>query len=228
MMTLDLANNTSIELPSLEDIELYKQLREIAISFNHKLVEQLPKSAIKECAKKLGMFKHNTLVVSCEDEVSVLMDYCLFHFRINKINVISRRLLMSPPATDSIEMELLESMQKAYYSILIIEKVFKNKGVLVFDAVNEKDIFLIDLNLSKSAEAGMIFASHVIPIGQFYRSSGAMLPIPDSLFEDEIAAIVEKFFTKNQVLSPAQEALFAAQVIRAALKADVMENVRYL
>jgi hypothetical protein len=47
------------------------------------------------------------------------------------------------------------------------------------------------------------------------------------LFEDEIASIVEKFFTKNDILSFAQEALFAAQVIRAALKADVMENVRY-
>jgi hypothetical protein len=227
MMTLDLADNTQIQLPSVKDIEHYNQRREIAIPFNHKLVEQLPKSAIKECAKKLGMLHRNTLVVSCEDEVSVLMDYCLFHFRINKVNMISRHLLMSPPAKDSIEMELLETMQKAYYSLLIVEKVFENKGVLVFDAVNKKDIFLIDLGLSISADAGMMFASHIIPIDQFYRTSGAMLPIPDSLFEDEIASIVEKFFTKNDVLSPAQEALFAAQVIRAALKAEVMENVRY-
>jgi hypothetical protein len=227
MMTPDLADNTQIELPSAKDIERYKQRREIAMTFNHKLVEQLPKSAINECAKKLGLLQRNTLVFSCEDEVSVLMDYCLFHFRINKVNVISRYLLMSPPAKDSIEMELLETMQKAYYSLLIVKKVFQNKGVLVFDFVNEKDIFLIDLGLSISAKGGMMFASHIIPIGQFYRTSGAMLPIPASLFEDEIAAIVEKFFTKNDILSPAQEALFAAQVIRAALKAEVMENVRY-
>jgi hypothetical protein len=226
-MTPDLINNPPIELPSAQDIEHYKQQREIAIPFKLKLVKQLPNSAIKECAKKLGILKHNTLVLSCEDEVSVLMDYCLFHFRINKVNVISRYLLLSPPAKDSIEMELLETMQKAYYSLLIVKEVFQNKGVLVFDAVNEKDIFLIDLGLSISADTGMMFASHIIPIGQFYRTSGAMLPIPSSLFEDEIAVIVEKFFIKNDVLSPAQEALFAAQVIRAALKADVMENVRY-
>lgn len=221
------SNLTTIELPSSKDIEHYKQCREIAMLFNPKLVEQLPKSAINECAKKLGLLQRNTLVFNCEDEVSVLMDYCLFHFRVNKVNVISRYLLVSPPEKDSIEMELLKTMQKAYYSLLIVKKVIANKGVLVFDYVNEKDIFLIDLGLSISADTGLMFASHIVPIGQFYRTSGAMLPIPASLFEDEIVPITEKFFTKNDYLSPAQEALFAAQVIRVALKADVMENVRY-
>jgi hypothetical protein len=205
-MTANLANNAQIELPSAKDIEHYKQLREFAIPFKHKLLEQLPTSAIKECAKKLGILKHNTLVFGCEDEVSVLMDYCLFQFRINKVNLISRYLLISPPEQDSTEMELLEAMQKTYYSLLIVKEAFKNKGVLVFDLLNEKDIFLIDLGFSNTADVGMMIASHIIPTGQFYRTSGAMLPIPASLLKDEIEAIVEKFFTRNDVLSPAQEA----------------------
>lgn len=45
-MTPDLINNPPIELPSAQDIEHYKQQREIAIPFKLKLVKQLPNSAI--------------------------------------------------------------------------------------------------------------------------------------------------------------------------------------
>ena len=72
-----------------------------------------------------------------------------------------------------------------------------------------------------------MLAGNIIPIGNFYRTSGAMLPISPSLFEDEISLIVEKFFTKNETLSPSQKDLFASQVIRAALRANATENIDY-
>lgn len=222
-----LENNTPVEIPNKKDIERYKKLRAAGKAVNKILVKQLPKSAIQECGKKLGILKNKILLLSHESEIDVLVDYCFFHFRINKINVISRFLLMTPPEKDSIEMEALDAMQKACYTLLIVKEAFENKGVLVFDIIKRKDFFLIDLSLSLSAEAGMMFAGHIIPIGQFYITSGALLPIPHSLFENEIIPIVRKCFSKNDVLSPAQEALFAAQVIRSALKAGVLEDVEY-
>jgi hypothetical protein len=65
------------------------------MDLNARLVKQLPRAAIEECSKKLGILKKGTLILDSEDELAVLMDYDLFHYRRNGINVVSRR--MNPP-----------------------------------------------------------------------------------------------------------------------------------
>jgi hypothetical protein len=210
-----------------EALRYYQELRSAGRELNDRLIKQLPKAAIEECGKKLGMLKKKTLVFGSENELSVLMDYSLYHYRRNGVGVVSRFLSMSPPSESSIEMALLKSMQKARYSLFVVKSATANRGVELIDVLSDEEIFLVDLSMSRSAPPGLMFGGHVLPMPGFHISSGAFLPMPYSILEDEIPAIVNKFYSADHGLSPGQEAAFAAQVIRAALRANAMDSMSY-
>ena len=211
------------------DLEQYKTFRTVGIDLNTLLVKQLPQAAIEECGKKLGILKKGTLILDSEDELAVLMDYALFHYRRNGINVVSRYLSLSPPDEFSVEMTLLQAMLKARYSLFSVKATVPNKGLVLIDLmrVHDNEIFVIDLSMSRSAMPSMMLAGHVLPMPNFYMTSGTFLPIPKSILEDTLPAIAEKFYKEGEDLSPGQEAAFAAQVIRAALQAKAMDKIRY-
>jgi hypothetical protein len=209
-----------------EALSQYHEFRSVGRELNNKLVKQLPKAAIEECGKKLGMLKKKSLVLGNQDELSVLMDYCVYHYRRNGINVVSRFLSMSPPVEGSIEMTLLKAMQQAHYSLFAVKSATAERGLEMIDLLRDEEIFLVDLSMSRSAYPGFVFGGHVLPMPGYFMTSGAFLPIPGSILEDKIPAILEKFYHEDH-LSPGQEAAFAAQVIRAALQANAMDNMKY-
>jgi hypothetical protein len=217
---MDIEND--FKLPTAKDIEYYQRVREVGRELNHELLEQLPKSALKECGKKLGIWRSNTLVLGEEKHIAVFYDYCLHQFRINKTNVIERYLVMSPPDRNSIEFSVLESLAQSYYSVFAVKELFENKGVLIVDLLYQKEVFIIDMAISRTASVGLVFAGHVLPLKQFHMTSGAWLPIPIQLLENgKLLSILEKFLDEDSddFLSKSREANFSAQIIRLILKA---------
>lgn len=205
----------------------YQTYRSVGQDLNTRLIKQLPRAAIEECGKKLGVWKRGTLILGGEDELSVLMDYALFHFSRNDVNAVSRFLKMSPPDESSMEMTLLQAMLKAHYSLFSVKAIHANKGLVLSDLLRDNEIFLIDLSMSRTAMPGMLFMGHVLPMPNFHMTSGAFMPVPESIMDDTLPAIVDKFYKEGEVLSPGQEAAFAAQVIRVALQADAMGKMHY-
>jgi hypothetical protein len=189
--------------------------------------QTIAKTCNPRVCKKLGIYKQGALIIDHEDEVSVLMDYCVFHFRRNDVNIVSRYLAISPPENDSIEMGMLQSMLKSFYSIFVVLAVCSGKGVIVGDIISDNELFITDIGLSSSAKPKMMFAANLFPFDKFYMTSGAILPIPDSLFQETTDSIIDKFYKDDNELSPNQEAAFAAQVIRAALQAGVIAKMKY-
>ena len=59
-------------------LDRYKRIREVRFRLNNLLVGTIPKKRWRTTAK-LGLFRKGTLVFGSEDEMSVLMDYCLYH-----------------------------------------------------------------------------------------------------------------------------------------------------
>ena len=88
-------NDEDFELPSTADIAYYQTFREAGRELNNELIKELPKSAYKECGKKLGIWQGNTLIFGREEEADVFFDFCLHQFRINKTNVIERHLALN-------------------------------------------------------------------------------------------------------------------------------------
>jgi hypothetical protein len=211
----------------------YRSLRETGRHLNHALVGRLPKVAIMECAKKLGLRKGKSLVLDNEHAMAVLFDYCLYSYTRGGKNVIENSLENASPGETSEEMTLLRAMVKAHYSVFLVEQIEKGAGASLFDLLRHERLRLIDIGIGSTAVRGMFFAGRLLPLGEFYITSGAFVPLPPQLVERIVIPALEKFCGDARaeeavVLSPVQEAAFSGQIIRAALKAGALDRIGYV
>ncbi len=213
-------------------IDRYSKLRGVGLGLNLTLVKQLPKVAVPECGKKLGISKAGTLILNNDDEIAILYDYCLHHYRRGGKNVIERYLENSPPPPDSTEMLILQAMMASYYSLFRVLEILTYPSIKLQDLLTGQDIHLVDRGLSDTAAPGQIIAGRVLPFADYTISSGTLIPLPESVFQEKITPVVRKFCKTLEpghrpVLSQGQEAAFVAELIRVSLQAGGADNVFY-
>ena len=213
-------------------IDRYRELRGDGLELNLNLVKQLPKVAVPECGKKLGISKAGTLILNNDDEIAILYDYCLHHYRRGGKNVIERYLENSPPPPDSTEMLILQAMMASYYSLFRVLEILAHPSVNLQDLLTGKTILLVDRGLSDTASPGQIIAGRVLPFAEFNISSGTLIPLPELVYEENIIPVARKFFKTDELgnrpdLSHGQEAAFVAEIIRVSLQAGGADNVFY-
>lgn len=218
--------------PTPEHLEHYQRLRAAGTELNMRLALELPNAAVTECGKKLGLYRQGTLVFRDQDEVPVLYDYALNHFRRGGKNAFERYRLLSPPPSGSIESEVLESTLSAYYSVFMVTERHDGSGVTLHDVLRDVPILVMDIGLGQTAPPGQFVVGHMLPMVAFGMFSGAAIPLSESLVENIVAPILRKFLkhakaeASGRLFSPSQEAAFAAQVIRATLQAGALERQR--
>ena len=158
-------------------LDRYKRIREVRFRLNNLLVGTIPKKTLEDCGRKLGLFRKGTLVFGSEDEMSVLMDYCLYHSETDGRNLVAKYLEKSPPPADSDEMIALRAMTEAYYSLFQITEVERGVGVTVQDLLRDETGFIVDIGFGNTAQRHLILASRIIPIEGFLTTGGAALPV---------------------------------------------------
>ncbi len=219
-----------MELFSLDDdFKRYQRLRQVGFAINATLTKQIPKPAVLKYAKKLGMINRKTIVFQNETELDILTDYILYNHRPKGKNLVERYLesIDLPPFSD--EMTVLQGMVNSRYSVFFAERVLKGKGLELTDVLKRDTLALMDKNLGMSHVEGAIFAGRVIPLRNFYMTSGAFLPVDSDIFEHHIVpdliAIAGKADNQVEVsLTKGQVASFSAKIIRLILKSDLMER----
>ncbi len=210
----------------------YKRLRDVGKGLNTTLVGRLPKHAMLECAKKLGIRKGKRVILGSVDAMDILVDYSLYSFRRAGKTVIQGYLENSPPPNECDEMFILRAMLGSHYSLFMVKQVHKGVGVTLFDIIRNRIFLLVDIGFGLSAVPGTFFAGRVIPIGRFFMTSGCFLPLARELMKDRIIPIMEKFLLKvpaecEYVFSPTQEDAFSGQIIRAALRSGALDSMVY-
>src|SRR5262249_53699167 len=115
-------------------VPTYLRLRKMGTALNHKLVQTLSKDVLDEGGRKLGILKKGTLVLGSEDELAVLMDYCIYNIYRGGRNAVEKMLEDSPPSNPD-ELTLLEAQTAAYYSIFQVVDVERGAGVMVEDTL---------------------------------------------------------------------------------------------
>jgi hypothetical protein len=213
-------------------IDRYKAVRKTGLEINMTLVKQLPKAAVPECGKKLGIFKAGTLILNNDDEIAILYDHCLHHFRRAGKNTIERYAEQAPPVPGSVEEAYFRALLSARYSVFKVEEILPGRGVALRDVVTGEAFDLIDLGLGDSARPGGMLAGRVLPMPDLNMSSGTLIPLDLGVFEDKIMPVLRKFFPGGfpdsaARLSPGQSAAFEAQIIRVALREGGSDNVFY-
>jgi len=158
-------------------ISFYKRLRAVGQNLGSTLMSRLSKDVLDEGGRKLGILCDGMLVFETEDETSVLADYCIYDVRRNGRNAIEQYLIDCPPDPESDEMTYLRAMQRASYSLFVVESVEHGLGVIVRDLRSANVLFVVDMGLGLSAQPGLSLASRLLHGDEFSWTGGAALPL---------------------------------------------------
>jgi hypothetical protein len=199
-------------------LDRYRALRQIGRESQLEIIKALPKTALPECAKKIGLVKAGTLIINQDDEIAIAYDYCLQHFRRAGKNPIERALDTPLEATAQL---WLEALREAHFSAFLIESIKAHQGAQLRDLIFGETLELMDLGLASSGQPGLIVIGRILRIEGLSISSGTLIPVPHEVFERHILPVFEKFGQVKEkdssAISSSQRAALEAQVIRIAL-----------
>ena len=172
-----LPTTDSKDTVSKDVVPRYKRYRQTLRQLNDELVQRLSTDVLKQGAKSLGMLQDDVFVFNCEDESSVLMDYCIHEVYRSGRNAIEQYLSECPPEVGSVEMECLRAMQRATYAIIAVLDVQRGVGCTVRNLYTGETRLLANIGFSKTGEPGAVIATHLLDYGDFITTSGAALPL---------------------------------------------------
>ena len=202
----------------------YQRLRVVGRNLNQKLVQRLSKDVLHEGGRKLGILNRDTLVFDSEDEMAILMDYCIYDVRRQGRNALEQYLLDSPPAPESDEMVCLRAMQLAVYSLFVVESAIRGYGVEVRDLFSNKTMVIVDMGLGNTAQPGVVFASRLLLHEGFSMTGGAALPL-GVLREDQQQSIIAKL--AKATARDAGGYFDPAPLIHACLSRGASSHIQY-
>jgi hypothetical protein len=211
----------------------YRRYRETGKKLNSVMLERLSQTAIDDGVRDLDLLRGGILVFDSEDEMTVLMDYCLYNVPHDGRNTVQNFLADNPPPAGSDELLVLEAMSKAWFSLFDVTAVEPDVGMRVMDIFRETEHLLIDMGLSRSAKPGIMLATRAIPFDDFIMTSGVALPLGanDANREDLIALVSKNVFANNiasfGAMTPAQGNKLARTIISAALAKGALSRVRF-
>ena len=209
----------------------YKRIREVRFRLNNLLVGTISKKTLEDCGRKLGFFRRGRLVFGSEDEMSLLMDYCLYQPEPDGRNLVAKYLEKSPPPADSDEMVALRAMTEAYYSLFQITDVERGVGITVQDLLRDETGFIVDIGFGSTAQRHLMVATRIIPVEGFLMTGGAALPVDASaarrLFNEltRMKQTPETFDFKR--MTPLQEAELASLIIRTCVSSGMSSQIAY-
>lgn len=203
------------------EYERYKRLRAVGMKLNLEMVRRLPKKDINRCGKELGLLKTNTLVFDDEDDVQVLMEYCI-HSPAGKKSCIDLYIEQSSLEPVSDEMMLLKALRESFYSVFQVNRTEKGYLCHVEDILRRQDILLMDLGLGSTALTGTLVAARLmkIPASDCYMTTGAPIGVREKRALDVVEWVLSKFTQpiESGNLSRTQANSIGKQVTRALLR----------
>lgn len=214
-----------------EALQQYQQFRAVSRTVNERLLKKLPRGAIKACGKRLGVFKKGTLILG-EEELPLFLDYSLYHYRTGGRNTIEAALAddLYPPGSE--ERAVLEVEKQTYPTLFRVELAEQGYGIHAYELLGERSIFLMDQGFSYSATPGLVMSANLIPLSDFYLTSGAAFFL-DGRALWQVDDKIERW--ENRVgeidwndLPPERSDRLATILVRAALDHGVMARMHYV
>lgn len=210
----------------------YKHLRQVGLQLNTRLVNTLSQSAMSEGGRKLGILEDDVLLLDTEDEIAVLMDYCIHDVRRHGINAIEAFLRSSPPPAESDEWVLLQALRASYFSLFAVKSIEPGVGVHVQDLLRDEELFLVDVGLGQSAPIGMVLAARVMAPEGIGMTTGAALALgvlnraQRARFLEGLKETFRGMDFRN--LAPEEASDLAGTVIRSCLAQGAAEGIAYV
>jgi hypothetical protein len=209
----------------------YRHYRAISTDIHHRLLETLPKADMQAGARRLGMLQGDTLVFGSEEEMSVLMDYCLYDVSRDGRTPVRQFAAARPFPEGSDEAAVVAAMTRARYSLVAIDRIVEGVGAWANDVFYEQDVLIADQGLSQTRIPGFVLATRLLPFEDFAMTGGAALPILDEQMCERVIVAMAEHIEDGQSgfadLSARQRSAATADIIRICLEEDSSESIRY-
>jgi hypothetical protein len=188
------------------------------------MLDAVPKQAMEEVGRAIGILRNGVLVFDTEDMPAVLADCCLYDWLENGKNLVRRYSETHPAKPGTDESYLLNAYLQAKYRILLTGTAVPGAGIHCRDALNGGDLFLMDRAFSYSlADGGGALATRTIPLGDYWMSGGAALPVYKNEFLQEAFRRIDS--ERQRWLDRPGE--MALMIVRACLAAGAAEHIAY-
>ncbi|MCK6484651.1 MAG: hypothetical protein HUU22_00505 [Phycisphaerae bacterium] len=157
----------------------YRRKRDLANELQSRACRSADPDTFLCGARRFDMVVDQTVVLENEHEVGVLMDFSIYDLRIRGATVVERFVDHSADG-DAAMQQVLRAMREARYRLLRIRGLVPGVGVHARDELWNEDLFVADINLSRTAGEGDFIATRTLGFGEFHITTGAALPItPD-------------------------------------------------
>jgi hypothetical protein len=208
--------------PTQEDVDRYRRLRAASRALNNKLVKTIPREAYEDIGTALGIMRNGVLTFDNEAETSVLADCCLFDWYEDGENLVSRYAKSHDANRSADENYLLDAYQRAEFRVLVAQSVVRGAGLHFLDILANEELFVMDTAMSQfDAVKDAMLATRTIPLGEYWMTGGAGLPVQPS---ESFSAAMKRIEEEAPELF---EYGFGLLVVRAALDCGAAENIRY-
>lgn len=183
-------------------------------------------------ARHLGIpFRQNTFEFGNTSDMTLLFDYVHYSYRPRGFNLGELYLRTHGDRLEDFARQLLARMSVAVYTIFTIESIVADGVLAIQDRLLEQPAFpLLDRGLSRTAEAGMTLAGHLLVFDDFTLTTGAGIPVDGKLLRSDarIVEMVEGLHDNpGSRTHPVLRAKLARRVIAACIRQGYTERVHY-
>lgn len=207
----------------------YTKFRGINIALNSKISEGLSREDCNSALNAVGILRRGgNIVFQSESDMQIVMDYAV-HAVLRDGKSEAERCAQAPPfeVTDD-EMFLLTAMAASRFMVYEIVSLVEGIGYIASDILSQtKDIFVADTLFSQSGRTGILFASRLFPVGEFFMSTGAGLPVLPEVKEPLMKLLSEGYKGVQEEWTKKDDSEISAKTIRLLLEYDVGSRVGY-
>lgn len=212
--------------PSRGDVlARYRRLREISKRHHSEVLNFLPRHAVLDQARRLGLAVGRTILLDNMDEITLAFDLAIHTSPAGRSRAIDRYARSTAFPQGSDEALVLDAMRGACFAIIIVKDRHPAAGLLVTDVFRESDLWLVDEGLEMSLPKGAACATRYCKPEDFAMTAGVCVPL-DLVLLGTIVAAVPQLLSKalGEVVGDRR---FAEAVYRAAIADGTTEMVSY-
>jgi hypothetical protein len=203
----------------------YRHLRQIVRAHNSAVLASLPRRAIFDHARLLGLLAGKTIVAENDGELGLIFDLAIHSPRHTRSRAFERYRHSAKLPADSEEARVLDALCRTHFAVCRIERRHAVAGLVAFDLMRDRELWLMDLSMEATVPDGFVIAAHLVTLDGFSMTTGMMVPVNRDDLEDALDDMPARRADAPEAL--VDDPLFAGLIWRAALARGAMENVKF-
>jgi hypothetical protein len=205
----------------------YLRLREISKRLHEDVLKCISGDLLLNNARRLGLARGKTLILDDPDELFYVYDLAIYSAPAGRSRAIDRYTRSTKFDAQSDERLMLEAMQASQFAILLIERRHDTVGLIATDILRDSQVWLLDVGLESSMDAGELIATRLITPGPFSMTTGVNVPFEVEMLEP-ICMLLPQRMSNSKLSKIADNRHFAEAVYKLGLADGVMDRLTYL